>query len=63
MPKFVIHFYSEGEIVTTVLQEYLPAFLFALRVKLAKYLLRRKKCQTKAIGKNVTRLIDDTLLQ
>ena len=58
----VIHFYSEGEIVTTVLQEHLRAFLFALRVKLAKYLLRRKRFQTKAVGKTVTRLIDDTLL-
>ena len=45
----------------TVLQEYLRAFLFALRVKLVNYLLRRKRFQTKAIGKNVTRLIDDKL--
>jgi len=44
-----------------VLQEYLRAFLFALRVKLANFLLRRKGFQTKAIGKNVTRLMDDAL--
>jgi hypothetical protein len=61
MLKFVIHFYSEGEI-TTILQEYRHAFLFALRAKLAKYLLLRKMFQTKGIGKNVTRLIDDTPL-
>jgi hypothetical protein len=48
MLTFVIHFYSEGEIVTTVLQEYLHAFLFALRVKLAKYLLRSKKVSNKS---------------
>ena len=48
MLTFVIHFYSEGEIVTTVLQEYLHAFLFVLRVKLAKCLLRRKKVSNKS---------------
>jgi len=57
MLKLVIHLYSEGEIVLTILQKYLRAFLLALRVKLANYLLRRKRFQRKAIGKNVTRLI------
>jgi len=37
MLKLVIHFYSEGEIVLTILQKYLRAFLLALRVKLANY--------------------------
>jgi hypothetical protein len=58
MLKVVIHFYSEGEIVRTILQEY----VHALRVELTKYLLRRKRFQTKAIGKHVRRLIDDTCL-
>ena len=42
-----MHFYSEGEMVTAILQEYLLAFLFALRVKLAKYILRRKSFKQK----------------
>jgi hypothetical protein len=50
MLTFVIHFYLEREILTTVLQEYLHAFLFVLRVKLAKYLLRRKKVSNKSYG-------------